>query len=401
MKRRQKMEALALEMTDVQGGGRRPMRVVEVDRPEPDDLGPGDVLVRVRRAMFCLTDKELGSQPGHGIPTEGVLVPGLGPVTLVGHEAGGTIIAAGAEVPQRRVGEDVTLMVREGGDCAACRAHRSDMCYRWTEPGEMGEHGIFRLPGWICSHAVVPQTHALRIPEGLDPALSCFGEPASIGGKALCEARIVGQRYPGWGVQDERGNEPAALVLGAGGVGLPTVPTLMAHGFQVVVAAWTVYDPDDPHLKASLVNRLGARYVSTQQVTVPELKALAPKGRYDLIVDMCGRSDVVAEVMTELCDPGTIIVLTSITGGDRQVAFPSDRFLHNITMNNGTIIGIVNASVSHFQTGLAGIIWAESRQPGWTEALITRRFSSLSQAAEGFWEVMDDSGNIRAVVELC
>ena len=396
MIKREKMEALALDMGSALESGRAPVKVIEVDRPTAEDLGPGDVLVEIRRAMFCLTDKEIGSQGEHGTPTEGYDQYGLGEVALIGHEAGGTVLAVGEGVDSGRVGDEVALMVREGGDCVACRAGRPDMCYRWRDDGEMGEHGIFRLPGWMCSHAVVPQSHALRIPEGLDPKLSCFGEPSSIG----CEAKIVGQRYPGWGDRDERGNEPAALVLGAGGVGLPTVPILLAAGFRVVVAAWTKYDADHPHKKARLVEQLGARYVSTQQVAVRELKALAPKGRFDLIVDMCGRSDVVAEVMVELCDPGTVMALTSITGGEARVDFPSDRFLHNITMNNGTVIGIVNADVSHFLTGLSGIRWAEQTSPGWTESLITHRFSSLTEAASGFWEVMDDSSNIRAVVEL-
>ena len=397
---RPKMQALALDMGQREHERRRQVRVVEVERPTEDDLGPGDVLVQIQRAMFCLTDKEIASQAGHGVPTEGVDHLGLGPVALIGHEAGGTIVGAGGEVDPARVGQSVALMVREGGDCVACRAGRADMCYRWTEQGEMAEHGIFRLPGWMCSHAVVPAAGAVPVPEGLAPGLACFGEPSSIGGKSLCEARIVGQRYPGWGEPDEQGNRPAALVLGAGGVGLPTVPVLLSAGFEVVVAAWTRYDPQRPHLKAAMVERLGARYVSTQQTGVARLKEMAPKGRFDIIVDMCGRSDVVAEVMTELCDPGAVVVLTSITGGDRRVDFPSDRFLHNITMNNGTVIGVVNADVSHFEAGLAGIAWAEQRSPGWTEALITRRFEGLAEAAAGFWDVMDDPANIRAAVEL-
>jgi threonine dehydrogenase-like Zn-dependent dehydrogenase len=56
-------------MGKIRPGRRRQFEVIEVDKPTPDDLGPNDVLVDIKRAMVCNTDKEMASTAGQAAST--------------------------------------------------------------------------------------------------------------------------------------------------------------------------------------------------------------------------------------------------------------------------------------------------------------------------------------------
>ncbi|MCK4414326.1 MAG: alcohol dehydrogenase catalytic domain-containing protein [Candidatus Eisenbacteria sp.] len=420
MSRRPKQQALALRMQPIAPGERRPVEVIKVDRPTPDDLGPGDVLVRVKRVMVCRTDREIATTPGHGTPTRG-----CEPYARILHEAGGQILARGSEVPGTlQDGDWVSLLVRQGAGCPACEAGLPQRCYRWQE--DITEFGIFHTPGFGCETVIVPHTHAVPLPPGLDPAYGSFGEPASIGGHALgrCWHIARGSQYPERWDQPERWNppfwglpwgarrKPVVLFLGAGGVALPSIPLFLREGFDCIVAAWTRRDPRA--LKQRLIDQLGARYVSLQDfIEIPDpddrsrwnwhldaMKRLVPEGFFDAVVDMCGDSETVLRALAQLHAPGTLFMLSSITAGSRPVSIDADRLLYDLVMNNAQIAGIVNAERLHFRLGLEGLKYACELHDDWPAQLLTHRFDNLEEMSRTFWDVLDDHRTIRAHLDF-
>src|SRR5215471_18768294 len=96
------------------------MKLELVDMPEPE-IGPEDVLIRVRACGICGSDV-------HGMDgSSGRRIPPL----IMGHEAAGTIQAAGAAVTGWRAGQRVTFDSTVWcGQCTFCRAGRVNLCDR-------------------------------------------------------------------------------------------------------------------------------------------------------------------------------------------------------------------------------------------------------------------------------
>jgi threonine dehydrogenase-like Zn-dependent dehydrogenase len=407
-------------MGKIRPGRRRQFEVIEVDKPTPDDLGPNDVLVDIKRAMVCNTDKEMASTAGHGNPTVGIE-----PYSRILHEAGGRIAAKGRHVPSGvNVGDWVSMLIRQGSGCPACEAGKPHRCYRWKK--EITEFGIFRTPGFGCETVMLPHTHVVPIPEGLDPSYCSFGEPSSIGGHSLGRLWHVarGSQYPEkwdkpefwnppfWGTAWGKRKRPTILVLGAGGIGLPSIPIFLKEGFECIVAAWTKPDPNA--LKQKLLAQLGIRYVSIQDYIeigdptdrstwrwhLDYMKELAPEGFFDAVIDLCGDSETVIRAVAQLNEPGTIFALTSITGGERVIRIDSDSLLHDLVMNNVQIAGIVNAEPLHFQLGLEGLKYACELHNDWPGQLLTHKFQNLEEMAGTLWDILDDRRHIRTYIDF-
>lgn len=79
-----------------------------------------------------------------------------------------------------------------------------------------------------------------------------------------------------------------------------------------------------------------------------------------------------------------VLVLTGISGGDRELEVPGDRIL----------LGSVNADRSHFEIGVRDTALAEARYPGWLGRLLTyeemiRLLTEEKGAIKVFVEVKD------------
>ena len=165
----------------------RGLRVATLPDPSP---GPGELLLRVRRAGVCGTDLHLLGDP-----------PAVPPGTVLGHELAGEVAALGPGVDGWRVGERVcALPFIACGDCAACAAGDEMGC------AALRMIGSGDLPGAFAEYVRVGARHTLRLPEGVDFDGGALVEPLAVGLHAL---RAAGLR-PGEHV----------LVLGGGAIGL-------------------------------------------------------------------------------------------------------------------------------------------------------------------------------------
>ena len=410
------MEALALELTSTARGKRRKLRVIEVPAPVPETLGPHDVLGETIINGFCLTDSDMSLHEAHGHPTDGLEGLIEGPeLVLIGHEAVLRLTWIGEQVTKVRVGDIVAPMVREvrDCDCLPCRIGHPHMCYKSHHKGALMEHGIFRLPGFACPLVAIHEDYVVRIPDGLDPRYGCLAEPSSIAAKAWAHAHTTAgadrdpefMRYPEWG-RSVDGEPPVAVMLGAGGVGLPGVAVLRSLGFEVLVVAYTQHKRGNPHTKAQLVEDIGAHYYSSQECSLDEIighsnELSTKKEGPDLAIDMCGDPAFIFQAKRAFKSfPGTVFVNTSITGGSKMVTVDAAACTLSDVMLNSSEISVVNAHNTHFERGLEGIKWADTYAKGWPGRLLTHRFRDLHDAAENLWEIMDDRRTIRSYVQF-
>jgi threonine dehydrogenase-like Zn-dependent dehydrogenase len=155
-----------------------------------------------------------------------------------------------------------------------------------------------------------------------------------------------------------------AAVMGAGPIGQVATLGLRLRGVDVTVFARS----PQPNAKAELVEEIGARYISTQAVSLAE--AAKQYGPFDLIFEATGVSAIVFEAAHVLAKNG-IMVLSSITGGHHTTEVESDRLNLEFVLGNKVMFGTVNAHRGYFERGVADFAQAEAAYPGWLSKLLT------------------------------
>ena len=189
------------------------------------------------------------------------------------------------------------------------------------------------------------------------------------------------------------GSRRRAAVLGAGPVGLLAALALRLRGVEVEVLSRRVA----PYLNSDLVEAIGGRYASTSTTTVADASAKA--GPFDIILDATGYSPL-AFAAAEILGPDGVLVLASVTGGDRTYEVPVDRINQGFVLGNKVMVGTVNAHRDDFAEGVQDMLRAEAFFPGWLERLLTTRIEGLAALDQIRGHFRDDSGAIKAYVEV-
>src|SRR5580704_17759507 len=136
--------------------------------PEPE-IGPGDVLIRVRACGICGSDV-------HGFDgSTGRRIPPL----VMGHEAAGEVAQAGAQVHDLRPGDRVTFdSTIYCGQCFFCASGDIHLCDNrqvlGVSPGEYRRHGAF------VEYVAVPRRIIYRLPENLSYEQAALIEAVSV-----------------------------------------------------------------------------------------------------------------------------------------------------------------------------------------------------------------------------
>jgi threonine dehydrogenase-like Zn-dependent dehydrogenase len=146
--------------------------------------------------------------------------------------------------------------------------------------------------------------------------------------------------------------------MGAGTVGLVASLVLRLRGLDVTTFARST----PPYRNADLIEELGAHYVSTSDTSI--LDGARRYGPFDLIFEGTGNSAVVFESMQALGKNG-VLVLASITGGDKAISVPADRINLEFVLGNKVMVGTVNANREYFERGVSDMSQAELEYPGW------------------------------------
>jgi threonine dehydrogenase-like Zn-dependent dehydrogenase len=325
----------------VDPGTRGSARVEEVPALEPRD---GELLLRTLEVGVCGTDREIaGGLFGVAPDGEGSLV--------LGHESLAVVERDGHGFSR---GDLVTATVRRScGRCVACAEGAPDSCLT----GDYRERGITRLHGWARELVAEDPAELVVVPPSLG-RLGVLSEPTSICARALRHARAIGGRQP-W--QLER-----ALVLGAGAVGM--LSTLLLRLADVEVWTAALEPPDD--LRAELAGELGARYVSTGELPVGELRAEA--GGFDLVVEATGSAGVMAETLGLLRRSG-VACLLGIDPHAGRVELDAKTLAVDTVLENRVLFGSVNAQRQDWLAAVDGLDRARARWPETLERLIGLR----------------------------
>jgi L-iditol 2-dehydrogenase len=139
---------------------------VRVERVLVPDIGPEDVLVRVRAALTCGTDLKVFRRGYHAK----MIVP----PALFGHELAGDIVAVGENVEGFRTGQRVVAANSAPcGKCFFCRRGEESLCEDLLfNNGAYAEY--IRIPGRIVQHNLyhIPDTLAYKDAALIEP-LAC------------------------------------------------------------------------------------------------------------------------------------------------------------------------------------------------------------------------------------
>jgi threonine dehydrogenase-like Zn-dependent dehydrogenase len=346
------------------------------DIPEPtfDDAPESrGVLVRVLRVGLDGTDKEIHAGQYGGPP------PGSDFLVL-GHEGLGIVESIGAGVVELAVGDYMVSIVRRPGgslyDAIGLADFTSDETYH--------EHGINLVHGFLTERYVEEPERLVKVPGPLR-GVGVLLEPTTVVEKGIAQAFEIQRRLKVW--QPRR-----AAVMGAGTIGLLAAAVLRVRGLDV-----TVFGLDEaPYLNSDLAEATGARYVSTRKMSLADAAAMF--GPFDLIFEATGFSPVVFEAMGVLGRNG-VLVLSSVTGGDRRAEVPADVLNLGFVLGNKVMVGTVNASRENFEAGVKDLAMASALWPGWLERLLTHRVDGLSNCLKAF-ELLGAPGVIKVFVEV-
>lgn len=156
---------------------KQPLAIEEIARPEP---GPEEVLVEVEACGVCHSDL-------HVVDADWTEFARIVKRPLVpGHEIVGRVAEKGAAVRALEVGDRVGVpwIHWTCGECELCREGNENLCAAQKITG-------VTVDGGFAQFVKAPASHALKVPEGLDPAeaapLFCAGLTVY---RALKKARL-------------------------------------------------------------------------------------------------------------------------------------------------------------------------------------------------------------------
>jgi threonine dehydrogenase-like Zn-dependent dehydrogenase len=351
------------------------VHLAELPKPSIDEVPDGcGVLVRVLRVGVDGTDREINAAE-YGAAPDGY------DFLVIGHESFGRVDAVGPNVTELRPGDYVVATVRRPGHSLYDQIGTYDM----TTDDTYFERGISLRHGYLTEYYVDAPEYIVKVPQGLKE-VGVLLEPFTVVEKGVAQAYEIQRRLRVW-------RPRRAAVLGAGTIGLLATLALRLRGLEVTTFALN----RKPYLNADLIEAVGARYVSTMEM--PLLEGAKEHGPFDLIFEATGYSPIVFESMQALGKNG-VLVLASVTGGDRMIQVPADRINLEFVLGNKVMVGTVNANREHFELGVRDMAQAEAEYPGWLARLLTHPVRGLENYAELLDKLTTANGAIKVFCEV-
>jgi threonine dehydrogenase-like Zn-dependent dehydrogenase len=352
------------------------MHLREVDEPSVDGIPDGrGVLIETIRVGVDGTDKEINAAE-YGDAPDGC------DYLITGHENFGRVVEVGHNVPSTiHPGCLAVATVRRPGMSIYDAIGLQDM----TTDDVYFERGINKLHGYLTELYVEDHQYVVHVPETLE-RVGVLLEPMTVGEKGINQAYEIQRRLKVW-------RPRRAAVLGAGTIGLLTALALRLRGLEVV--CYSLQRP--PYLNSDLIKALGGTYVSSQDAGLADVSE--EHGPFDIILDATGFSPLVFEAAQVLGKNG-VLVLASVTGGDRKVEVPSDAINQSFVLGNKVMVGTVNASREDFERSVDHLGKAEAIYPGWLRRLLTHPIEGLENHARMIETLTHGQDAIKVYVEV-
>jgi D-arabinose 1-dehydrogenase-like Zn-dependent alcohol dehydrogenase len=270
------------------------------DMPMPD-VGPADVLVRVRACGIGLTVVNLIATPGR--VTSYPRIPG--------HEIAGDVVEIGAAVRSVKVGQRVTNhFYLTCGQCKQCRAGRETLCL--NQRGNIGA----AIDGGYAEYVALPERNIVPIPDGVSYVDAAVASDAIATPYHAChkEARL--------------GPGASVLIIGAGGgVGIHMVQMARLCGARVLAA-----DIGDD--KLALAKAMGADdVIDARNANLPDaVKALTNGLGVDAAIDIVASRVTLESALQSLAPRGRLVIIgaqpKSVYGVEPEFTVNPLDFLH-------------------------------------------------------------------------
>ena len=351
------------------------IHLAELPKPKLTDIPNGrGVLVKVLRVGVDGTDKEINAAE-YGAAPEGY------DFLVTGHESFGRVEAVGTNVTELSPGDYVVATVRRRGSSVYDHIGTYDM----TTDDTYFERGINLRHGFLAEYYVDDPEYIVKIPKGLRE-VAVLLEPTTVVEKGIGQAYEIQRRLRVW-------HPRRAAVMGAGTIGLLATLALRLRGLEVTTFGLT----RKPYRNSDLIEAIGARYESTADV--PVMDGAKKYGPFDLIFEATGYSPVVFDSMQALGKNG-VLVLSSVTGGNRKVEVPADRINLEFVLGNKVMVGTVNANREYFEMGVRDMAQAEAEYPGWLSQLLTNPVKGLENYKELLNQLTEARGAIKVFCEV-
>jgi len=246
----------------------------EVADPE---LGPNDVLIRVRKAAICGTDIHIVNWDEWAQKTIPV------PMTI-GHEFTGEVAAIGSAVTGFRKGERVSA---EGhitcGHCRNCRAGKRHLCRNSVGVG-------VQRAGCFADLIAVPAVNVFRVPKEVPDEIAAFFDPLGNAVHTALSFDMVGEDV---------------LITGAGPIGV------MAAAISRHVGARHVVVTDVNDYRLGLAMKMGAsRAINVTKTSIEgTMRELGMSEGFDVGLEMSGNASALRALLAAMNHGGRVAVL--------------------------------------------------------------------------------------------
>jgi threonine dehydrogenase-like Zn-dependent dehydrogenase len=247
------------------------------------------------------------------------------------------------------------------------------------------ERGINLRHGYMGEYYVDDAEFIVKIPQGLKE-VGVLLEPTTVVEKGIAQAYEIQRCLRVW-------RPKRAGVMGAGTIGLLATLVLRLRGLQVTTFGLA----PKPYLNSGLIEAIDATYQSTKEMSI--IEGAKKYGPFDIIFEATGFSPVVFESMQALGKNG-VLVLSSVTGGDRKIEVPADKINLDFVLGNKVMVGTVNANREYFEMGVKDMAQAEAEYPGWLSRLLTHPFKGLEKYKELFDKLTNANGAIKVFCEV-
>ncbi|MGQ0543616.1 MAG: glucose 1-dehydrogenase [Blastocatellia bacterium] len=351
------------------------VHLVEMPKPSIDEIAEGrGVLVKVLRVGVDGTDKEINNAEYGAAPTGDDFL-------VIGHEGFGVVEEVGPNVHEIKKGDYVVATVRRPGTSIYDLIGTNDM----TTDDTYFERGINLRHGYLSEFYVDDAEYIVKVPRGLKD-VGVLLEPMTVVQKGITQAYEIQRRLKVW-------KPKRAAVMGAGTIGLLATLVFKLRGLEVVTFSKT----KKPYMNSNLIEELGAEYVSTDDISVTDFAK--KNGGFDVIFEATGFSPIVFDAMQALGKNG-VLILSSVTGGDRMVEVPADKINLEFVLGNKVMVGTVNANREYFESGVQDMSAAVLEYGDWLSRLLTHPVSGLENYHELFEKLTNAKGAIKVYCEV-
>jgi L-iditol 2-dehydrogenase len=264
----------------------RQLEVAETANPK---IGEDEVLIRVEACGICGSDV-------HGYDgSSGRRIPPI----VMGHEAAGTIVEVGSGVRGLHQGDRVTLdSTVYCGQCANCLRGQMNLCDQRQVLGV--SCGEYRRAGAFAEYVAAPARIVHKLPDSIS-----FPEASMLEAVAVAMHAVSLAETP---------PDSAALVIGAGTIGLLILQALRATGCSSVF----ITDVDSTRLK--LAKELGAtETILADADTLARISSLTGGAGVDVALEAVGRTETIKTAIQCVRKGRTVVLVGNISP---EVAIP-------------------------------------------------------------------------------